>query len=238
MPSSNFTAGPGALDKLPVAKRTSSGSRHLVPIFTVVLTGGIASGKSTATRHFAELGVPVIDTDEIAHRLVEPGEPALESIIRIFGNDFLLPEGGLNRALMREAIFSNPKAKLKLEAILHPAIHNEVGRILRQLDSPYCLLVIPLFTESKSYDWVDRVLLVDIPEEIQVKRVMSRDDISEDLARAIIESQASREQRLLVADDVIDNQHAPDHLKVQVKKLHSEYLRLAAGKKAAGNDGS
>ena len=195
-------------------------------IFTVVLTGGIASGKTAVSDCFARLGAVVIDTDVIARAIVEPGQPALLQISREFGPGFLDPEGRLDRRRMREAIFSDPALKSKLEAILHPIIATEVLRQIGQLEAPYCILVIPLYAESSAYSWIDRVLVVDVSEDIQTERVMARDRISREQAQSILKAQSSRQARLALADDVIDNSGTLAELESRVKALHQKYLEL------------
>jgi dephospho-CoA kinase len=196
-------------------------------IFTVVLTGGIASGKSAVSACFEKLGVPIVDTDVIARQVVEPGSPALQRIARELGAGFLDKDGGLNRTKMRQAIFSDPDLKSRLEAILHPLIGREVLQQVNQLDSPYCIIVIPLFAESSAYAWIDRVLVVDATEDAQIERVMARDGISRDQARAILNAQASRQDRLALADDILDNSGRLSELSERVKALHEKYLSLA-----------
>ena len=196
-------------------------------IFTVVLTGGIASGKSAVSACFEKFGVPIVDTDVIARQVVEPGSPALQRIARELGAGFLDKDGGLNRTKMRQAIFSDPDLKSRLEAILHPLIGREVLQQVNQLDSPYCIIVIPLFAESSAYAWIDRVLVVDATEDAQIERVMARDGISRDQARAILNAQASRQDRLALADDILDNSGRLSELSERVKALHEKYLSLA-----------
>ncbi|MBT8353660.1 MAG: dephospho-CoA kinase [Xanthomonadales bacterium] len=195
---------------------------------TVALTGGIASGKSVVSDIFQKLGVAVIDTDRIAREIVKPGKPALRQITAEFGRDFLLADGSLNRSKMREAIFSDNHLKKRLEAILHPLIADEVRDRVEHLSASYCILVIPLFVESTFYRWVDRVLVVDAPPEIQVERVMARDGIGKNQAIAVLQAQASRETRLSVADDVIENHGLVSDLSDQVKALDRKYLSLSA----------
>jgi dephospho-CoA kinase len=192
-----------------------------------VLTGGIASGKSAVSACFEKLGVPIVDTDIIARQVVEPGSPALERIARELGAGFLDKDGGLNRTKMRQAIFSDPDLKSRLEAILHPLIGKEVLRQVTQLDSPYCIIVIPLFAESSAYAWIDRVLVVDVTEDAQIERVMARDGISRDQARAILNAQTGRQDRLALADDILDNSGNLSELPEKVKALHQKYLSLA-----------
>ncbi len=196
-------------------------------VFTIVLTGGIAAGKTAVSDHFAHLGVPIIDTDLIARQIVEPGQTALATIVRTFGAEFIDSEGRLNRRKMREAIFSNPELKTRLENILHPLIVAEALRQVQGLEEPYCILVIPLFAESGRYPWVDRVLVVDAEEEIQIKRVMARDRISREQAVAILGAQSTRYNRLALADDVLTNNGSLAGLKTQVEELHRKYLGFA-----------
>ena len=195
--------------------------------FTVVLTGGIGSGKTAVSSHFASLGVPVIDTDLIARELVEPGQPALARIAEAFGPGFLAADGRLDRARMRRAIFSDPALKRRLESILHPLIGAEVLRRVNAQTSPYCILVIPLYAESAAYAWVDRVLVVDVSEQTQIARVMKRDGIDRAEAVSILRSQADRQGRVSLADDVLDNSGDMARLREQVEKLHHEYLEMA-----------
>jgi len=196
-------------------------------VFTVALTGGIASGKTAVSNVFAKLGVPVIDADQIARELVQPGMPALTAIIRHFGTDFQDQEGRLNRRKMRSTIFTDPAAKTELERILHPLIADEVTRRIAALDTKYCVVVIPLYAESPAYDWVDRVLVVEVGSETQIARVMQRDQISRELAEAILASQATRSDRLALADDIITNEGTLEHLAGRVHELHERYLTLA-----------
>ncbi len=196
-------------------------------VFSIVLTGGIAAGKTAVSDHFAHLGVPIIDTDLIARQVVEPGQPALATIARMFGAEFIDSEGRLDRRKMREAIFSNPKLKQRLEKLLHPLIAAEALRQVQDLDEPYCILVIPLYAESGRYPWVDRVLVVDTEEEIQIKRVMARDRISRAQAVAILGAQSARSDRLALADDVLTNTGSLAGLKRQVEELHRKYLEFA-----------
>jgi dephospho-CoA kinase len=194
-------------------------------IFTVVLTGGIASGKTAVSDCFSRLGAPVIDTDVIARKIVEPGRPALSRILDEFGEEFLDSDGQLDRRRMRDAIFSDAEQKSRLEAILHPLIEKEVMRQIDQLAAPYCILVIPLYTESSHYFWNDRVLVVDVDEETQLERVMARDKINREQAQAILDAQINRTDRLALADDVLDNSGSLSELQDKVQALHNEYLR-------------
>jgi dephospho-CoA kinase len=197
--------------------------------FRVALTGGIASGKSTVADLFAALGVPVIDTDVIARQVVEPGQSALARIAEAFGAGVLDPDGRLDRRRMRERIFSDPEAKRRLEAILHPAIRAEMERQSRAAAGPYQVLVIPLLTEGGRRDHVDRVLLVDVPEELQIQRLMMRDGVSHEQARASLNAQATRAERLALADDIVRNTGRVDDLRVRVAELDRKYRVAAAG---------
>ena len=193
----------------------------------MVLTGGIASGKSAVSACFEKLGTPVVDTDIIAREVVEPGSPALERIAGELGAGFLDADGKLNRSKLRQAIFSDPDLKSRLESILHPLIGKEVLQQVKQLDSPYCIIVIPLYAESSTYAWIDRVLVVDVIEDTQIERVMARDGINRDQARAILNAQASRQDRLALADDILDNSGDLSELPEKVRALHEKYLSLA-----------
>jgi dephospho-CoA kinase len=196
--------------------------------FRVALTGGIASGKSTVADLFAQLGVPVIDTDVIARQVVEPGQPALRAVVDAFGSGVLNDLGQLDRRRMRERIFSDPGARQSLETILHPAIRREMERQSIEAGGPYQLLVIPLLTEGGRRDHVDRVLLVDVPEETQVERLTRRDGVTAEQAQASLKAQARRTERLAMADDVIPNTGRIEDLESRVRELHAKYLALAA----------
>jgi len=195
--------------------------------FVVGLTGGIGSGKSAAADEFARLGAAVVDTDAIAHELTAAGGAALPEIARIFGQDFIR-EGKMDRQRMREHVFSDPAAKKALEGLLHPLIRAESSRRIAAAAEPYVVHVVPLLVESPDYRRrVDRVLVVDAPEETQVARVRSRSQLSDEQVRAIIRAQAPREARLAAADDVIDNGGPRDALRKQVADLHQKYLQFA-----------
>ena len=200
-----------------------------MPPFRVALTGGIASGKSTVANLFADLGVPVIDTDVIAREVVEPGQPALAKIVETFGRDVLDAEGRLDRRRMRERIFADPDARRRLEGIVHPAIRAEMEHQSRAAGGAYQILVIPLLTEGKRRDQVDRVLLVDVPEELQVERLMRRDGVTREKAQASLNAQATRADRLAMADDVVQNTGRMDDLRAAIAGLHQKYRSLAAG---------
>ena len=194
----------------------------------VGLTGGIASGKSTVAELFAELGVPVIDTDVIAREVVAPGQPALAEISERFGEGILDAAGKLDRGAMRRLIFADEQARADLEAILHPRIGAETRRQSEAAGGPYQLIVVPLLTGSALRDFVDRILVVDCDEERQVERLLARDAESVEQARRILASQSSREERLAIADDVINNDHSRAHLRDQVADLDRRYRQLAA----------
>lgn len=197
--------------------------------FSVGLTGGIGSGKTTVANLFAAHGASLIDTDLIAHQLTAPGGAALPQIVAQFGTTFLLPDGSLNRPMMREQIFSDPHAKKKLEAIVHPLIGIEVAQAARIASGPYLIYVVPLLVESGKWrDRVARILVVDCSEALQLARVMQRSALSEAQVRAIMATQATREQRLAVADDVVTNDADTGALIAQVERLHDAYCRLTA----------
>ena len=195
--------------------------------YRVALTGGIASGKSTVAELFAALGVPVIDTDVIAREVVEPGQPALAEVIAAFGTGVLDASGRIDRPRMRERIFADPDARRRLEAILHPAIRAEMARQSLAAEGPYQVLVIPLLAEGGRRDHVDRVLVVDVPEELQVQRLMTRDGVTRAQAEASLGAQATRAARLALADDVISNTGAADELRAAVAGLDLKYRQLA-----------
>ncbi|MDH5446357.1 MAG: dephospho-CoA kinase [Gammaproteobacteria bacterium] len=191
------------------------------------LTGGIGSGKTTVANLFVNLGVPVIDMDVVAREVVMPGQPALEEIKKVFGDDICLPDGQLDRKTLRNIIFSDSQKRQQLEAIVHPAISTNVDQQLTGLTSPYCLIVIPLLFETSREKDVDRILVVDIPVEEQINRTMARDGVTHEDAMRIIQSQVDRETRLKQADDVINNTDDKSALSTQVKSLHQKYLQLS-----------
>ncbi len=195
--------------------------------FVVGLTGGIGSGKSAAAEEFARLGASIVDTDAIAHELTAPGGAAIPEIERLFGSGFVAENGALDRAKMREHVFAQPSARRMLEGILHPMIRDESARRIAAAAGSYVVHVIPLLVESGEYRRrVDRVLVVDAPEAAQIERVRGR-GLSEEQARAILRSQASRAERLAAADDVIDNAGSLEALRRQVGALHQKYLQFA-----------
>ena len=195
--------------------------------FRVGLTGGIASGKSTATKYFADLGVPIIDTDQVARDVVEPGQPPLERLVERFGNSILTPDGHLDRPALRNIVFSDPKARADLEALTHPAIGAAVEARSAIAGGPYQILVLPLLVEKSLGSQLDRVLVVDCDEELQIKRLEARDGSTLAQAQAILNAQASRGARLKAAHDVIKNDGDISAVRDQVAGLHARYLELA-----------
>ena len=192
------------------------------------LTGGIGCGKTTVANCFADLGVPLIDADEIAHDIVEPGKPALGLLEAHFGKQIIV-SGSLDRAALREIVFSDPEQKKHLESILHPLVYQEIQRQLDKLLGSYVIISIPLLLETKMQSFVDRILVIDCPFEQQINRVKNRDRLSVQRIQSIISTQVSREQRLSAADDIIDNSSStPQQLAEQVKKLHNSYLLLSS----------
>ena len=199
-------------------------------MYVVGVTGGIGSGKTAATDRFAALGIGVVDADIASRVVVEPGMPALARIAAHFGADILRDDGALDRAALRKIIFADPAEKTWLERLLHPLIAEEIQRQLHTVTSPYVIFVSPLLTESSQHEFCDRILVIDAPENMQLQRTMQRDNNDAAQVQRIIASQASREQRLRHADDVIENTGSLDHLAQQVAALHERYLGLAAEK--------
>jgi len=201
--------------------------------YVVGLTGGIGSGKSAAADEFARLGAAVVDTDVIAHRLTGPGGAALPAIQRLFGEGFFLPSGAMDRKRMRERVFADTAARKSLESVLHPMIREESERQIAAAGGQYVVHVVPLLVESGDFRRrVDRVLVVDCPEATQIARVRARSDLSGDEALAIVQSQASRAERLAAADDVIDNGGTLEDLRRQVAALHAKYVAMAEDAKS------
>ena len=196
--------------------------------FVVGLTGGIGSGKSAAADEFARLGAAVVDADLIAHELTEAGGAAIPALERIFGKDVIGRSGAMDRRKMRERVFADAAAKRALEALLHPMIRDESRRRIEAANGPYVVHVVPLLVESADYrKRVDRVLVVDCPEALQIERVRARSALPEADVRAIMASQATRAERLAAADDVIDNSGTLDALRRQVAALHRKYLQYS-----------
>lgn len=203
----------------------SKDSKRLI----VGLTGGIGSGKTAATDLFAELGIDIVDADIVARQVVTPGAPALELIKAEFGDEYIDAEGQLNRAKLRALVFSDESAKQKLNAIMQPAIRTELLDQLNQAKSQYVILSAPLLLENGLESYCQRVLVVDVPEALQVQRATNRDSVNEEQIKSIISSQIDRPTRLTKADDVIDNSGSLSELKIQVNQLHKKYLTLADG---------
>ncbi|MDP2902467.1 MAG: dephospho-CoA kinase [Methylovulum sp.] len=197
------------------------------------LTGGIGCGKSTVANIFTQLDVPVIDADELARQLVATGRPALFGIQQVFGAGIFNLDGSLDRVALREVIFSDPTAKQRLEAILHPLIYQtiktDIARLAQQNSAAYCIICLPLLFETgkAAADVIDRILVIDCPVEEQMARVKKRDHLTTERIQSIIDSQVSRSFRLSLADDVIDNSMPDDGLAERVKKLHNLYLSIS-----------
>jgi len=197
-------------------------------MLVIGLTGGIGSGKSTVAEMFAALGVPVIDMDHIARHVVEPGQPALTQITHEFGTNVLGADGHLNRRRLRELIFDSAEKRRRLEAILHPLIRQETERQLAKLDTAYCVIVIPLLLEANQRSLVDRILVVDVPETLQITRTMQRDGASTEEVQKILVAQMDRNSRLAAADDVIDNSAGLEKTRIRVAELDQQYRCLAS----------
>jgi dephospho-CoA kinase len=194
----------------------------------IALTGGVAAGKTAVARRFEALGVHVHDADVAAREVIEPGTPGLAEVVTAFGTTALDDSGRLDRAAMRQRVFADPAARRTLEAIIHPRVRQRLHERALAERGPYCLLAIPLLAENiEHYRWVDRVLLVDVPESVQIARLIARDGIDETLARRMLAHQASRAERLALADDVIENSGDEAALDTAVAELHRRYLTLA-----------
>ena len=200
--------------------------------FRVGLTGGIASGKSTAAKFFGALGVPILDSDQVARDVVEPGQPPLERLVERFGRKILTADGHLDRPALRDIVFSDPKARADLEALTHPAIGAAMEARSAAAGGPYQILVIPLLVEKNLASHVDRVLVVDCDEELQIRRLRDRDGSTPEQVQAILKAQAPRAARLKAADDVIHNDSDMSAVRDQVAALHARYLELAARARA------
>lgn len=198
-------------------------SRH----FCVGLTGGIGSGKSTVSGMFEELGVNIIDADVITHELQAIGQPAYIEIVKQFDTEVIGGDRELNRSYLRKLIFTDPELKTKLENIVHPLVHSEINRRIMANNHPYSMVSIPLLSEHTAGYNFDRILVVDIPEDLQISRASSRDGTSRDEIAKILDAQLSRQRRLTMADDVIVNDGTKADLLMQVENLHGKYLQLA-----------
>ncbi|MFQ2439033.1 dephospho-CoA kinase [Aeromonas caviae] len=198
-------------------------------MYVVAITGGIGSGKTTVANRFAELGIEVVDADIIAREVVEPATPALAAIAAHFGPDVVAPDGQLDRRRLRERIFTDSQAKEWLNALLHPLIRTEMLRQCAATRSPYCLMVVPLLVENRLTSLADRVLVIDVDEATQIERTCRRDGVSREQAQAILASQASRAERLAMADDVLDNQSGTSEtITARILALHQTYLAFAS----------
>lgn len=194
----------------------------------IALTGGVAAGKTAVARRFEALGVPVHDADVAAREVIEPGSAGMVAVVDAFGSDVLDATGRLDRPAMRQRVFADPAARRQLEAIIHPRVRQWLHDRALAERGPYCLLAIPLLAENIThYRWVDRVLLIDVPESVQIERLIARDHIDETLARRMLSQQASRAERLALADDVIENSGDEAALDSAVAELHQRYLMLA-----------
>jgi dephospho-CoA kinase len=202
---------------------------HATAPWILGLTGGIGSGKSAAAQCFVDLGVHLVDADNAARWVVEPGRPALARIAEHFGAGVLQADGTLNRAALRELIFKDPQQRAWLEGLLHPLIREEIRDYLARAESPYAILVSPLLLETTQHQMVQRVLVIDVPEALQIERTVLRDKTNEEQVRAILKAQTTREHRLSQADDVIVNDRDPAWLKSEVERLHHIYLTLRGG---------
>lgn len=195
----------------------------------VGLTGGIGSGKTTIANLFADYGVEVIDADVIARDVVAPGSEGLNAIELKLGHDILLTDGQLNRSKLRELIFSQPELKNWLDSLLHPLIRQQMQQQIEQVQSTYCLLVIPLMVENNLQAMTDRLLVVDVEQQVQIARTLQRDQVSEQQVKNILAAQASRETRNAAADDIITNNGDSDELPQKVAALHQQYTELSQG---------
>ena len=195
-------------------------------LLRIGLTGGIGSGKSTACRIFSDLGVPVIDADQIAHELSAKGQPAYQAILLAFGRGLIRSDGELDRSKIREIIFDDDTARLKLEGILHPLIYNEIDKQVSKLDHGYCIICIPLLIETGATDKVDRTLVIDAPVEQQIKRVSARGGMDQNIITRIINTQVTRNERLRIADDIISNDGDMKSLKKQIVDLDGKYKSM------------
>jgi dephospho-CoA kinase len=197
---------------------------NTIPIYTVILTGGIASGKSAVADCFLELGIDVVDADKAARRVVEPGEKGWQAIHAHFGDDVFFEDGSLNRKKLRKLVFSDENKRQQLEALLHPLIREQMLLQIRQSESDYVVVDVPLYAENAKHYQADKVLVVDIPESLQISRLIARDNITELDAKQILKVQSRREKRLELADDIVDNTGTMEQLAAQVEILHAKYL--------------
>ena len=196
-------------------------------MFVIGLTGGIGSGKSTVASIFVNLGIEVINADQLARDVVEPGSPALVTIVERYGEYILQEDGSLNRSQLREIVFADANEREWLEQLTHPLIAQLIKDQLRAVSSPYAILESPLLIETDQKELVDRILVIDIVEETQLQRTLARDDSTEATIKAIVNSQIPREQRLEAADDIVDNSAKFEATEREVLRLHDQYLLMA-----------
>lgn len=205
------------------------------PALIIGITGGIGSGKTTVAHLFSSLGIPVIDADELARQVVVPGQPAYEEILRLFGPGVLLKSGELDRGQLRERAFSDPATRVHLEEIVHPRVYAQMKQQLDYLDTAYAIVVVPLLIETGARDLVDRVLVVDCPEELQIARTIRRDGTDIAVIESILAAQLDRGSRLSAADDVIENNASEEALEEAVFRLDRRYrtdaARIASGRR-------
>ena len=199
-------------------------------VLTIALTGGIGSGKTSIASIFKSLGVPIIDSDTISKEIILPGKPCFKDIVNEFGEEILTNKGTIDRYKLRDIIFNNDKARIKLENITHPIIFKNIDIQTSLINYPYCLVIVPLLIETKSVKYFDKVLLVDTLENIQFERVTKRDSISPTLLRKIIKTQVTRSERLKYADDIIENNNEIGNLNEYINILHKKYLTLSKEK--------
>lgn len=192
------------------------------------LTGGIGSGKTAASDYLQHKGITIVDADLVARQVVAPGQPALAAITAHFGPDALLPDGSLNRAWLRQQVFADPAQRQWLEQLTHPLIREQIQASLKNAKSPYAILASPLLLESGQITLVNRVLVIDVPTELQWQRASQRDQNTAEQIKAIMAAQISRPDRLRAADDIVDNSQSLDHLYQQLDQLHPVWLQQAA----------
>ena len=197
------------------------------PVLTIALTGGIGSGKTSIASIFKSLGVPVIDSDTISKEIILPGKPCFKDIVNEFGEEILMNKGTIDRYKLREIIFNNDKARIKLENIIHPVVFKNIDTEISLINYPYCLVIIPLLIETKSTERFDRILVIDALESLQFERIVKRDDISPILIKKIIKTQAKRKERLRYANDIIVNNDTIMNLNKSINTLHKKYLGLS-----------
>jgi len=197
------------------------------PVLTIALTGGIGSGKTSIASIFKSLGVPIIDSDTISKEIILPGKPCFKDIVNEFGEEILMNKGTIDRYKLREIIFNNDKARIKLENIIHPVVFKNIDTEISLINYPYCLVIIPLLIETKSTERFDRILVIDALESLQFERIVKRDDISPILIKKIIKTQAKRKERLRYANDIIVNNDTIMNLNKSINTLHKKYLGLS-----------